>query len=60
VGSLKKENEENNVEQPPPAVPVKPNAAPKAKPAKFEYRRFLPHFQGDDQALMVTLSVWPK
>ena len=52
--------EKNNVEQPPPAVTVKEKVVPKAKPAKSEYRRNLPHFQGDNQTLFVTFATYKR
>jgi len=58
VETLKKE--EKNVEQPPPAVPVNPKAVPKAKPAKFEYRRFLPHLQAEGKPLFVTFTTYKR
>jgi REP element-mobilizing transposase RayT len=50
--------EKMNVEQPPSAVPLK--AAPKAKPAKSEYRRTLPHYQVEDRPLFVTFATYKR
>jgi len=57
VGSLK---DEKNVEQPPSAVPGNLKAAPKAKPAKSEYRRTLPHLQVEDKPLFVTFATYKR
>ncbi|MDD2901103.1 MAG: transposase [Syntrophales bacterium] len=48
------------MEQPPPAVPVKGKIVPKAKPARFEYRRTLPHLQAEDKPLFVTFATYKR
>jgi len=50
-----------NVEQPPSAVPLcgEKNIS-RAKPAKSEYRRTLPHLQVEDKPLFVTFSTYRR
>jgi REP element-mobilizing transposase RayT len=49
-----------NVEQPPSAAPLKASAALKAKPAKSEYHRTLPHYQVEDRPLFVTFATFKR
>lgn len=47
---------------PPPAVPLKEDghAIPLARPAKAEYRRFLPHLQVEGKPLFVTFATYDR
>jgi REP element-mobilizing transposase RayT len=48
-----------NVEQPPSAV-LSQDFQPKAKPAKNEYRRNLPHLQAEDKPIYLTFCTYKR
>jgi hypothetical protein len=58
--SLESLQKKINVEQPPSAVPLNKELVRKAKSAKSEYRRTLPHLQVEDKPLFVTFTTYRR